>query len=270
MSEEKQCIQTGRKWLPAFLFVASLLLVFAQFGQAQVLLREGDTIEVKVFDEPLVSGVFPVSAGGTIGFPLLGQLPAVGKSTDELAAQIDAGLRDGYIREPSVTVSLVDQKEHSVRVIGQVGSPQDVTFRPGEEPDLQTALGMAGNLGVEADDSKIELRRGGRVTMLALDSSKSMKLQHGDIVFVPQLGKLATFTISGEVASPGEYELPRDRAVGLQTAILRAGGFTPLARSSRTTIVRVGEEKPISIDPDDEPNFVIEPDDQIKVGRRIF
>lgn len=64
-----------------------------------------------------------VDGSGRIGFPLIGQLVAQGKTPGELAAAIEAGLRSGYIRNPQVTVNLDEMVSQVITVDGQVREP---------------------------------------------------------------------------------------------------------------------------------------------------
>lgn len=64
-----------------------------------------------------------VDAGGRVAFPLVGSIDASGKSPEELSAAIAAGLRRAYVRDPKVTVNVIDMQSQTVTVDGQVTQP---------------------------------------------------------------------------------------------------------------------------------------------------
>ena len=49
------------------------------------------------------------AAGGSITMPLIGAVPARGRTPAGLASEITAKLRNGYIRDPSVAVEMMCQ-----------------------------------------------------------------------------------------------------------------------------------------------------------------
>ncbi len=68
-------------------------------------------------------------------------------------------------------------------------------------------------------------------------SEGDILLQHDDIIIVE---KNETFTVYGEVASPGEYDLKKDSTAF--TAMLEAGGITKWGSDDRIKILRRNEE----------------------------
>ena len=62
-------------------------------------------------------------AGGRVAFPLVGSIDAAGKSPEELSAAIADGLRRAYVRDPKVTVNVVDMQSQTVTIDGQVTQP---------------------------------------------------------------------------------------------------------------------------------------------------
>jgi polysaccharide export outer membrane protein len=77
----------------------------------------------------------------------------------------------------------------------------------------------------------------------------------------------ATFSITGEVRSPGEYRIEGEML--LFQAIARAGGLTPLGSALRTEIRRRGPDDKF-VDIKGKSDTRIEPGDVIKVKERLF
>lgn len=65
-----------------------------------------DTIQVDVFNVPDLSREMQVDASGRISMPLAGTIDARGKTSEELARDIEAALRGRYVRNPEVTVNI--------------------------------------------------------------------------------------------------------------------------------------------------------------------
>lgn len=100
--------------------------VMAQPQQYRV--ASGDVLSVSVYGDPDLTGLFPVSTDGTIGYPLLGNIDVINKTTTEIGAAINASLRE-HIPNLSVAVSV---KEYApIFVIGDIQNPGKYEFRPG-------------------------------------------------------------------------------------------------------------------------------------------
>jgi len=86
-----------------------------------------DTLSVTVFQEPDLStpsgSPLPVDANGNVSLPLIGSLPAAGKTTDELGMVIASRLGAKYLKNPQVTVSVASSAPQKVTVQGEVAHP---------------------------------------------------------------------------------------------------------------------------------------------------
>ena len=64
-----------------------------------------DVLKIDVFGWSALSGLsVRVSPAGMVNLPVLGNVPAGGRTEAELRADIERRLRDGYMRDPHVTV----------------------------------------------------------------------------------------------------------------------------------------------------------------------
>ena len=89
-----------------------------------------DQVRVLTFGEESLSDIFRVNDAGNIALPLLGPVRARGMTTDELSQNIAGELnRRGYIRDPSVSVEIVEYRP--VFVLGEVNRPGQYPFQPG-------------------------------------------------------------------------------------------------------------------------------------------
>lgn len=82
-----------------------------------------DTITVEVFGVRELTRQLQVDAGGRIAMPLIGTLDAGGKTSSELAMDIQNALSGRYVRNPNVTVNIDSSVSQVVTVDGQVVEP---------------------------------------------------------------------------------------------------------------------------------------------------
>lgn len=82
-----------------------------------------DTISIDVFGVSQLSREVQVDAGGRIAMPLIGTIDAGGKTSAELANDIERALDGRYVRDPSVTVNIDSSVSQVVTVDGEVEEP---------------------------------------------------------------------------------------------------------------------------------------------------
>jgi polysaccharide export outer membrane protein len=128
---------------------------------------------------------------GKITLPLVGDIPAIGKTPTELKDQITRELTE-YVARPVVTVIVVEATAPVAYVVGEVTHPGAITLQDDRLTVLQ-AIAMAGGLKDFADRRHIRVLRrsttGDRVIEVDYKSAASGKspvyLQPGDTVVVP-------------------------------------------------------------------------------------
>lgn len=83
-----------------------------------------DKVEVDVFGVPELSRrEIQTDASGRIAFPLAGTIDANGLTAEQLATEIGNRLRGRYVRNPQVTVNLLESVSRVVTVDGEVREP---------------------------------------------------------------------------------------------------------------------------------------------------
>lgn len=86
-------------------------------------LGPGDVVGVQVYRAAEISGDQKVDDRGTIDFPLIGQVPALGSTTSELARTIEQRLGENYYQNPQVSVTLKDAVGRRATIDGSVRQP---------------------------------------------------------------------------------------------------------------------------------------------------
>ncbi|MEO8411680.1 MAG: polysaccharide export protein EpsE, partial [Propionivibrio sp.] len=206
-------------------------------------LGAGDDIRVQVFQNPDLTVETRVSESGTISFPLIGSVAIGGLSVAAAERKIaDALESGGFLRQPQVTIMLVQVRGNQVSVLGQVN-------RPGRFP-LETLntrvsdmLAAAGGITAEGDDIVIVTgQRDGQpfrqeidIPQLYRGASRDLdvRLAGGDTIYV---NRAPVFYIYGEAQRPGQYRV--ERGMTVMQAIAAGGGLTPRGSQSRLLLNR--------------------------------
>jgi polysaccharide export outer membrane protein len=151
-----------------------------------------DALQVTVWQEPTVSGTFPVRPDGMISLVLVGDIQAAGLTPMHLAHDITLKLKK-YIQDPIVAVTVIAVKSQRVYLVGEVGHAGPIELIPGMTP-LQ-AIAQGGGLSPYTSGKHIYILRGpqGKQTKipfnykLALkgDNRQDVPLLSGDTIVVP-------------------------------------------------------------------------------------
>lgn len=118
-------------------------------------LDSGDRLRVVVFDQDSLSDIYLVDAGGRISMPLIGPVQARGRTTQELEGAIAAALREGFLRDPSVSVQI--ETHRPFFILGEVGSPGQYPYVAGMT--AETAVAIAGGFTPRAVKSHVRITR---------------------------------------------------------------------------------------------------------------
>ena len=116
----------------------------------------GDRVSITVYDEPDLSiSDVRVRDSGAIAFPLLGELRIRGMTADEVKRKVTERLADGYLRKPSVSVSVDRYRLYFIR--GEVARPGGYSYVDGLT--VEKAVALAGGFTDRAAESDITLIR---------------------------------------------------------------------------------------------------------------
>jgi len=105
-------------------------------------LAAGDKLRIEVYKDDKLSQSLQIRPDGKITLPLVGDVPAAGKTSMELRDSISGSLKD-YIKDPVVTVIVVETTPQVVYVTGEVNKPGALTLVNGHMSVVQ-AIAMAG------------------------------------------------------------------------------------------------------------------------------
>jgi len=198
----------------------------------------GDEIRILIWGRLDASYSLEVDNEGVINFPKIGPLTVAGLTFRELKALIKVKFE--AITGVNVNVSMGKLRTIQVFVLGEVKSPGVYTVS--SLASISNALLSSGGPTPLGSLRRVKLKRKGKVItaidlydfLLKGDTSKDIRLEPGDIVFVPQAGPMVS--VSGNVKRPAIYELKRRRT--LKTVLRLAGGLRPRAFNQRIQIER--------------------------------
>lgn len=90
--------------------------------QSGYVIQPGDTLAIRVFNQPDMSARTRVRDDGKVTIPFLNDVIAAGFTPNALAQQLQTRLKE-YINAPVVTISLEESRPFSVSVLGEVNKP---------------------------------------------------------------------------------------------------------------------------------------------------
>ncbi len=143
-------------------------------------LDAGDRVRVTVFEQDGLTNVYAVDQGGYISFPLVGAVAARGRTVAELERSIAANLRNGYIRDPDVSVEV--ERYRSIFVMGEVGGAGQYSYVPGMT--VQKAIAAAGGFSARAQQADVDITRSVNGEVVTGRVLISDPLLPGDTVYV--------------------------------------------------------------------------------------
>ena len=116
-----------------------------------------DVFEVRVYGEPELSGSYRVAIDGSIDYPLAGRLSVAGLRSGEIQKLLVTKLKDGFLKDPQVTVTIKERNSQKISVLGQVARPGQVVYYP--NMTIVDAIASAGGFTGVAAKNSVNLRR---------------------------------------------------------------------------------------------------------------
>ncbi len=147
-----------------------------------ITLDSGDKLRVVVFGQEGISGSYLVDAGRNVSLPLIGTVPARGATTQALARLITGRLKQGYVREPHVTVTIEGYRPFFI--LGEVTTPGQYPYVP--NMTVKSAIAVAGGFSPRAKKDKVEITRNTGDQSFTGNVPLNYSLRPGDTVVVKE------------------------------------------------------------------------------------
>lgn len=136
-------------------------------------LNPGDKLEITVWQEENLKQEVVVLPDGTISFPLVGHVPAAGKTTEDLVRLLRERLNK-FIPDSEINIRLLAAEGNLIYVTGEVTHPGQFVMKG--PTDVMQALSMAGGLTPFAKKNSIMILR-----READGRSRAVPFEYGDV-----------------------------------------------------------------------------------------
>jgi polysaccharide biosynthesis/export protein len=168
----------------------SLPVVQVAYGDSEFRLGPDDVIEVSVYQEKELSATVPVRPDGKISIPLIGEMPASGKTATELQKEISLRYAK-FIAEPAVTVVVKEVNSPKVSVLGEVKNPG--MYKIKDRATVLDAIAMAGGTTEYAKRDKVTLIRvnaAGETSRVKVNLDDQIKGRRGNPIYILPYDKI--------------------------------------------------------------------------------
>lgn len=151
----------------------------AEAAAAEYQLGPGDELRVTVFGEPELTGGYTVGSRGTIAYPLVGEIEAVGLTipafTDRLRTALSA-----YVRQPNVSIEVANYRPFFI--LGEVQRPGTYPFSA--NLTVPNAVATAGGFTYRANRNRIFIKHANEEAERSYPLTTSTPVLPGDTVRV--------------------------------------------------------------------------------------
>lgn len=229
----------------------------------------GDKIKVSVLSRNLSDETdgeeVIVRQDGKIYLRLLGEIQAEGMTIIELQDRVLSGAQP-FVKQPFIQVEMVEYNSQFAIVFGELSGVQNgggrgrrvplkgptplmelfstiVQQRGDQAQDFSASPSLIGDLSnlIVTRHNGERLRVNLNTYLFGMNHDANIEIRNGDFIFVPNIADNRVFVL-GEVNNQGP--LPIGLGMTVAEAVVRAGGFTNLARRNDVKVIRGGIENP--------------------------
>lgn len=145
-------------------------------------LDAGDKLRVVVFGQDGITNSYTVDAGGKVNLPLIGAISARGLTNQQLAGAIAARLKQGFVREPHVSVEVETYRPFFI--LGEVTTPGQYPYVA--NLTAETAVAIAGGFAPRAFKTTVELTRKTGAQQIRTEVPLDYPVRPGDTILVKE------------------------------------------------------------------------------------
>ncbi|MDH3588093.1 MAG: polysaccharide export protein, partial [Gammaproteobacteria bacterium] len=201
----------------------------------------GDTVIVQLYGKENERYELAVTRDGQLSVPSIGPVSVTGLTFADMRSDLLTRIGEQMIGvEASITLG--ELRSIRVFVLGDAERPGSYTVSG--LSTVTNALFVSGGINEQGSLRRIQLKRQGRVVqtldlyrlLLHGDTRGDVRLQPGDAIFIPPIGK--TVGVGGEIVRPAIYELRQEKTV--DEVIALGGGLLPSAFPYAARVERIG------------------------------
>jgi polysaccharide export outer membrane protein len=142
----------------------------------------GDRLRIIVFGQDNLTNSYSVDGAGFVSMPLIGRVQAQGLTTSMLERNIEARLRQGFLREPSVSAEV--EAFRPFFVLGEVNIAGQYPFVNGVT--VQKAIAVAGGFTPRAFEGQVDVTRIVEGRTVTFSAPLSFPVWPGDTITVEE------------------------------------------------------------------------------------
>ncbi|WP_351019017.1 SLBB domain-containing protein [Shewanella sp. AC91-MNA-CIBAN-0169] len=209
----------------------------------EYMIGPGDNLNVQLYGKENKNYQLIVGRDGAVQFPDLGPISLVGLSFSEAKSLLQDKIAQSII---GINSSITMGELRSIRIFVAGDAYQPGSYTVSSLSTITQALFVSGGINEIGSLRNIQLKRSGKtVSSLDLydllmrgDSSGDMRLQSGDVVFIPTAG--ASVSVMGEVRRPAIYELKHNETMA--DLLRMASGLNPGAYPKSSVVERYSDK----------------------------
>lgn len=148
---------------------------------AEYRLGPGDQLRITVFGETDLTGTFTVGSQGSIAYPLVGEVPAAGKTIPEFTTGLQTALEQ-YVRAPNVSVEVANYRPFFI--LGEVQHPG--TYPYSANLTVLNAVATAGGFTYRANQGMVFIRHANEDQEHSYPITIATPVLPGDTVRIPE------------------------------------------------------------------------------------
>lgn len=250
------------------------------------LLIAGDLLSIAVFRQPEMDLEVRIPQDGSVSFPLIGSVPAAGKTSGYLEQEIRRRLEKDFLQEASVSVTVKEYSKRRIYIVGAVAKPGGYEIYPHQRLTILQAVAAAEGFTDRAYKEYVQIvrRRGPvereviRLSLVEVErmfargrAEADLELWPDDLVVIPSAVRVAY--VLGAVNKPGNVEVPNDARITVSMAVSQAGSYTKFAATGRVQVLRqtpTGETQKVGVDLDAVLNGQLELDIPLLPGDVVW
>lgn len=145
-------------------------------------LGSGDQVRVIVFGEEDLSGEFVVDGAGMVSLPLVGEVPAGGKTLQEFRSEVEARLSDGYLTDPRVSAEVLNYRPFYI--LGEVEESGEYPYTDGLT--VMNAVARAGGFTYRANTRVVYIKRADTNQEVELPLTATVRVMPGDTIRIAE------------------------------------------------------------------------------------
>lgn len=145
-------------------------------------LGPGDKVKVTVFGESSLSGEFVVSGNEVVALPLIGEVMAGGLTTRALGEAIEKALRQGYVKEPKVSIEVLNFRPFYI--LGEVRKPGEYPYTA--NLTVLNAVATAEGFTYRSDTRRVFIKRASETRETEHRLTTTTAVAPGDTIRIPE------------------------------------------------------------------------------------